>query len=33
MAEIALDRYGTIDILYANAGIFPAATLDELTSE
>jgi 3-oxoacyl-[acyl-carrier protein] reductase len=33
MAEIALDRYGTIDILCANAGIFPAARLDQLTSE
>jgi 3-oxoacyl-[acyl-carrier protein] reductase len=33
MAEIALDRYGTIDILCANAGIFPSARLDQLTAE
>ena len=28
MAEVAIERYGTIDILCANAGIFPASKLD-----
>jgi len=31
MAEIAIDRYGTIDILCANAGIFPASKLERMT--
>ncbi|TCT05601.1 3-oxoacyl-ACP reductase FabG [Aquabacter spiritensis] len=30
-AAAALDRYGRIDILCANAGIFPAARLDAMT--
>jgi len=33
MAEIAIERYGTIDILSANAGIFPASKLDKMTAE
>ncbi|HET7852562.1 MAG TPA: 3-oxoacyl-ACP reductase FabG [Methyloceanibacter sp.] len=32
MAAAALDRYGNIDILCANAGIFPAAKLSEMTA-
>jgi len=32
MAKAALDRYGSIDVLCANAGIFPAAKLDEMTA-
>jgi 3-oxoacyl-[acyl-carrier protein] reductase len=32
MAATALDRYGSIDILCANAGIFPAAKLDAMTA-
>ncbi|MBL8577025.1 MAG: 3-oxoacyl-ACP reductase FabG [Mesorhizobium sp.] len=31
MAEAALSRYGGIDILCANAGIFPSAKLGEMT--
>lgn len=31
MAQAALDSFGAIDILCANAGIFPAATLDAMT--
>jgi 3-oxoacyl-[acyl-carrier protein] reductase len=31
MAAAAVDRYGSIDILCANAGIFPAAKLGEMT--
>jgi 3-oxoacyl-[acyl-carrier protein] reductase len=31
MARAAVDAYGGIDILCANAGIFPAARLDEMT--
>ena len=33
MAAVALDQMGGIDVLCANAGIFPAAKLDDLTSE
>lgn len=33
MAAAALDRYGSIDMLCANAGIFPAAKLDDMTVE
>lgn len=32
MAAAALDRYGTIDVLAANAGIFPAAKLGVMTA-
>ena len=32
MAAAALERYGSIDILCANAGIFPAAKLGEMTA-
>jgi 3-oxoacyl-[acyl-carrier protein] reductase len=32
MAEAALSRYGGIDILCANAGIFPSAQLGEMTA-
>ncbi|WP_377294383.1 3-oxoacyl-ACP reductase FabG [Rhizobium sp. SG2393] len=32
MAEAAVQRYGAIDILCANAGIFPAAKLGEMTA-
>ena len=31
MAEAAVDRYGAINVLCANAGIFPAAKLAEMT--
>jgi 3-oxoacyl-[acyl-carrier protein] reductase len=31
MAEVALDRFGGIDVLCANAGIFPEKPLTELT--
>ncbi len=31
MAAAALERYGSIDVLCANAGIFPAAKLGEMT--
>ncbi len=31
MAATALERYGAIDVLCANAGIFPAAKLDVMT--
>ncbi|MFC5068935.1 3-oxoacyl-ACP reductase FabG [Flaviflagellibacter deserti] len=31
MAAAALDRYGSIDVLCANAGIFPAAKLGDMT--
>ena len=33
MAEAAIDRHGGIDILCANAGIFPGAKLSEMTLE
>jgi 3-oxoacyl-[acyl-carrier protein] reductase len=33
MAEAAVRRFGSIDILCANAGIFPAAKLSEMTPE
>ncbi|MDE1172771.1 MAG: 3-oxoacyl-ACP reductase FabG [Parvibaculaceae bacterium] len=33
MAQTAIDLHGGIDILCANAGIFPAATLDVMTPE
>jgi 3-oxoacyl-[acyl-carrier protein] reductase len=33
MAAAAEERYGGIDILCANAGIFPATRLDEMTGE
>lgn len=33
MAEVAMQRYGRIDILAANAGIFPSAPLVEMTME
>ncbi|MEP9366368.1 3-oxoacyl-ACP reductase FabG [Xanthobacter sp. VNH20] len=32
-AAAALERYGSIDVLCANAGIFPAAKLDVMTGE
>lgn len=32
MAACALDRYGSIDVLCANAGIFPAAKLGAMTA-
>ena len=32
MATAALDRYGSIDVLCANAGIFPAAKLGAMTA-
>src|SRR5690242_10669031 len=32
MAAVALDRYGAIDVLCANAGVFPAAKLGEMTA-
>jgi len=32
MAANALERYGSIDVLCANAGIFPAARLGEMTA-
>lgn len=32
MAAAALERYGQIDVLCANAGIFPAAKLGEMTA-
>jgi NAD(P)-dependent dehydrogenase (short-subunit alcohol dehydrogenase family) len=31
MAAAAVDRYGSLDILCANAGIFPAAKLDAMS--
>jgi 3-oxoacyl-[acyl-carrier protein] reductase len=33
MAEAAVESFGAIDILCANAGIFPAAKLDTMTEE
>jgi 3-oxoacyl-[acyl-carrier protein] reductase len=33
MAAAALERYGRIDALLANAGIFPAAKLSDMTAE
>lgn len=33
MAMAAVDRFGEIDVLCTNAGIFPAAKLDELSPE
>jgi 3-oxoacyl-[acyl-carrier protein] reductase len=33
MPETALHRYGGIDLLCANAGIFPASPLDRMTVE
>ena len=32
MAKAAIDRYGSINVLCANAGIFPAAKLSEMTA-
>ncbi len=32
MTKAAIDRYGVIDVLCANAGIFPAAKLSEMTA-
>lgn len=32
MAAVALERYGSIDVLCANAGIFPAAKLGDMTA-
>jgi 3-oxoacyl-[acyl-carrier protein] reductase len=32
MAQAALDRYGRLDVLCANAGIFPAAKLGDMTA-
>ncbi|WP_294536504.1 3-oxoacyl-ACP reductase FabG [uncultured Rhodoblastus sp.] len=32
MAEVAIERYGAINILCANAGIFPASKLDKMTA-
>ncbi|WP_026782211.1 3-oxoacyl-ACP reductase FabG [Pleomorphomonas koreensis] len=32
MAAAAVERYGSIDVLCANAGIFPAARLSEMTA-
>lgn len=32
MAAVALERYGSIDVLCANAGIFPAAKLGAMTA-
>jgi 3-oxoacyl-[acyl-carrier protein] reductase len=32
MAEAAMSRYGSIDVLCANAGIFPSAKLGEMTA-
>jgi 3-oxoacyl-[acyl-carrier protein] reductase len=31
LAEIAIERYGSIDLLCANAGIFPVAKLEQMT--
>ncbi|WP_255192184.1 3-oxoacyl-ACP reductase FabG [Natronobeatus ordinarius] len=31
LAETVVDEYGRIDVLCANAGIFPSATIEELT--
>jgi 3-oxoacyl-[acyl-carrier protein] reductase len=33
LAQAAIDRYGTIDILCANAGIFPASKLETMTAD
>lgn len=33
MAKAAIDRYGRIDVLCANAGIFPQVSIEEMTSE
>ena len=33
MAQVALDRHGGIDVLCANAGIFPAAKLGDMTAD
>lgn len=33
MAAVALERHGGIDVLCANAGIFPAARLDAMTAD
>lgn len=33
MAATAVERHGGIDVLCANAGIFPAARLDEMTAD
>ncbi|MFC4542964.1 3-oxoacyl-ACP reductase FabG [Halosolutus amylolyticus] len=33
LAETVVDEYGRIDVLCANAGIFPSATLEELSVE
>jgi 3-oxoacyl-[acyl-carrier protein] reductase len=33
MARTAVERYGRLDILCANAGIFPVASIEEMTEE
>lgn len=33
MAKAAVDRYGGLDVLCANAGVFPQAKLEEMTPE
>jgi 3-oxoacyl-[acyl-carrier protein] reductase len=33
MAQVALERHGGIDVLCANAGIFPAAKLGDMTAD
>src|SRR5262245_65867482 len=33
MAKAAAQRHGSIDVLCANAGIFPQATLEDMTSD
>ncbi|HKS30053.1 MAG TPA: 3-oxoacyl-ACP reductase FabG [Pyrinomonadaceae bacterium] len=33
MAREAVERYGRIDVLSANAGIYPSASIDEMTEE
>ena len=33
MVEVAVERHGGLDIVCANAGIFPSARLEDLTPE
>jgi 3-oxoacyl-[acyl-carrier protein] reductase len=33
MAEVAFSAFGAIDVLCANAGIFPQATIEDLSAE